>query len=160
MFIIVIFWLGCDRPSGLHFSCPLCFFPYSRLSSNLLRLFRCLISFLLFPCASVWENTLAWVPHFLLPLVYSFFTRRNSPCFGRCFPYWNLIILILTCPSIRPHACCVHLCGYVLSQRGGADPRRSRPGVSSLRCVGRRDRCHCQVIPQLVTTQYSYSQDN
>ena len=31
-----------------------------------LRLFLYVISFLLFPCASVWENTLASVPHFLL----------------------------------------------------------------------------------------------
>ena len=30
---IIIFWLGCDRPSGLLFSWLLCFFPYSRLSS-------------------------------------------------------------------------------------------------------------------------------
>ena len=37
------------------FSCPLYFFPCSRISSYLL--FLCLISFLLFPCASVWENT-------------------------------------------------------------------------------------------------------
>ena len=43
MFIIIVFWLGCDRPSGLHFSRPLCFFPYSRLSSYLLRLFLYLI---------------------------------------------------------------------------------------------------------------------
>ena len=41
------------RPSGLRF------FPYSRLSSYLLRLFLYLISFLLFPCSSVWENTSA-----------------------------------------------------------------------------------------------------
>ena len=47
------------------FSCLLCFFPYSRLSSYILRLFLYLISFLLFPCSSVWENTRAWVPHFL-----------------------------------------------------------------------------------------------
>ena len=42
------------------FSGLLCFFPYSRLSSYLLRLFLSLISFLLFPCASVWENTCAF----------------------------------------------------------------------------------------------------
>ena len=46
------------------FSCPLYFFPYSHFFSYLLRLFLYLISFLLFPCASVWENTLAWVPNF------------------------------------------------------------------------------------------------
>ena len=59
----------------IFFLCPLCFFPYSRLSSYLLRLFVYLISFLLFPCASVWENTRAWAPHFLWPywMVPSFF---------------------------------------------------------------------------------------
>ena len=34
MFIIIVFLLGSDRPSGLLFlSCPLCFYPYSRLTS-------------------------------------------------------------------------------------------------------------------------------
>ena len=36
------------------FSCPLYFFPCSRISC---LLFLCLISFLLFSCASVWENS-------------------------------------------------------------------------------------------------------
>ena len=32
MFIVIVFRLGTDRPSGLlFFSCPLYFFPYSRL---------------------------------------------------------------------------------------------------------------------------------
>ena len=35
----------------------------------MLPLFLCLILLLLFPFASVWESTLAWVSHFLLPLV-------------------------------------------------------------------------------------------
>ena len=43
MFIIVVFWLGCDRPSGHLF--------FVTLSSYLLRLFLYLISFLLFPGA-------------------------------------------------------------------------------------------------------------
>ena len=51
----------------LFFSCPLYFFPHSFSSSYFLPLFHCLISILLFPCTSVWENTLAWVPNFLLP---------------------------------------------------------------------------------------------
>ena len=46
------------------FSCPPYLFPYSLLSTYALLLL-CLISFLLFPCASVWENTGARVPHFL-----------------------------------------------------------------------------------------------
>ena len=65
MFFMIVFWFVCDRPLGHLFSCPLCFFPWSRLSSYLLRLFLYLISFLLFLCSSIWENTRAWVPHFL-----------------------------------------------------------------------------------------------
>ena len=65
MVIIIVFWLGSDWPSWFVFlSCPFYFFPYSRLSSYLL-LFLNLISFLLFPCASVVANTRAWVPHFI-----------------------------------------------------------------------------------------------
>ena len=60
MFIIIVFWLRCDRPQNLFFSCPLCLFPHSRLSC-ILRRFLYLISFLLFPCANVWKITLAWV---------------------------------------------------------------------------------------------------
>ena len=48
MFIIIVFRLGCDRPSGFFFRARSAFFPYSRLSSYLLHLFLCLISFLLF----------------------------------------------------------------------------------------------------------------
>ena len=36
MFIIIAFWLGSDRPSGLIFLCPLYFLPYSRNSSYLI----------------------------------------------------------------------------------------------------------------------------
>ena len=63
MFIIV-FWFGTDRLSDSFFSYQLYFFPSPRLYSYLLCLFF-FISFLLFPCASVLENTYAWVPHFL-----------------------------------------------------------------------------------------------
>ena len=49
------------------FSGPLYFFPHSFSSSYFLPLFHYLISILLFPGAGVWENTRAWVPHFLLP---------------------------------------------------------------------------------------------
>ena len=46
------------QPSKHPFSCPLCFFSFY-FHSPLLTLFLCLclISFLMFPCASVWENT-------------------------------------------------------------------------------------------------------
>ena len=63
--------------TGLHkvtgqdffFSCPLYGFPQSFSSSYFLPLFHCLISILLFPCASVWENTRAWVPHFSIAIL-------------------------------------------------------------------------------------------
>ena len=42
MLIIILFWLGSDRQSAfLFFSCPLYFFPYSHLSSCLIRLVLC-----------------------------------------------------------------------------------------------------------------------
>ena len=67
--IIIVFCLVViGRRAFFCFPCQLYFFPNSLLSSLYpLLLFLCLISFLLFPCASVWENTRAWVPHFLLP---------------------------------------------------------------------------------------------
>ena len=64
--IIIMFWLGCGRPSGLFIfdrACFASFYTHASLLPSLFVLY--LISFLLFPCASVWENTLAWVPHFL-----------------------------------------------------------------------------------------------
>ena len=39
---------------------PFYLFPYSCLTSNLLC-FLCLISFMLFPCTSIWENTSAFL---------------------------------------------------------------------------------------------------
>ena len=58
----------------VNFSSRLYFFPYSHISSYLLRLFLYLISILMFPCASVWENTRA-VPHFLQ----SYWTAPSFP---------------------------------------------------------------------------------
>ena len=77
------------------FPCPLCFFPYSRLSSYHLRLSLCLVSFLLFPCASVWENTRAWVPHVLKPywMAPSFFSPGEIVCLGGSFVYQTQINL-------------------------------------------------------------------
>ena len=62
---------GQDKVTRQHlfFSCPLCFFAHSFFSSYFLPLFNCLISILLFPCASVWENTRAWVPHFSVAIL-------------------------------------------------------------------------------------------
>ena len=62
-----------DRPAGL-----LYFFPYSRLSSYLLLLFLCLISFLLFQCASVCENTCAWGPPFPIAIPNGTFLFRET----------------------------------------------------------------------------------
>ena len=96
MFNFIVFLLGCVRPSGLLFFMP----------ASLLTFFVCFHArnkhllfhpkHLLFPCASVWENTRAWV----LPISYShtapsFSARRKSPCFGRNFVYQNLIKLCI-----------------------------------------------------------------
>ena len=53
--------IGCR---DLFLSCPLYFFPCTNVSpiTFFVCLFNCLISFLLFPCASVWVTTRAWVP--------------------------------------------------------------------------------------------------
>ena len=66
MFIIIVFWLSCNRPYGF--------------STYILHLFLYLISFLLFRSASVWKNTRAWVPHFLKPywMVPYFFAKRHD----------------------------------------------------------------------------------
>ena len=48
-------------------------------------LFHCLISILLFPCASVWENTRAWVPHFL----YSYWMELVL--------FWHQYSFVVTC---------------------------------------------------------------
>ena len=56
------------RQSGLLFiyTCSLYFFPYLLLFlSYLLPPHLYFIIFLVFPCASVWENTRAWAQHFL-----------------------------------------------------------------------------------------------
>ena len=54
---------------------PLCFFPYSRLSSYHHRLSLCLISFSLFPCVSVWE------PHVPKPIaILSYGLDHRTPC--------------------------------------------------------------------------------
>ena len=62
---------GLDKVTGqdFFFSCPLYFFRQSFSSSYFLMLFHCLISILLFRCASVWENTREWVPPFSLAIL-------------------------------------------------------------------------------------------
>ena len=76
------------------FSSPLCFFPCSRLSSYRLSLFLCLISFLLFPRAGVWETL---VHEFSISYShtewYLLFKRGEIVCLGRSFVYQNQIKL-------------------------------------------------------------------
>ena len=60
-------WVLIGRRNFFCFMYPLSFFPYSRLSFYPLHLFLWLISFLLFPYASVWKNTRTRVPRFLQP---------------------------------------------------------------------------------------------
>ena len=57
---------GRDKVTGVdfYFLCPLYFFPHSFSSSYFLPLFHCLISSLLFPCSSVWENLIHEFPIF------------------------------------------------------------------------------------------------
>ena len=57
---IIVFRLGCDRPSGLLLFVPAVLFAIlTPFFCVCLRLSHPLISFLLFPCVSVWENTRA-----------------------------------------------------------------------------------------------------
>ena len=54
------YWCGSDRPSGLPYSfVPALLLSILTVIFLVLRLFLYLISFLLFPCASVWVNTCA-----------------------------------------------------------------------------------------------------
>ena len=79
MFIIIVFWLGTDRSSLLLFFVPALLLsmltPFFLPSSSVFYL----TSFLLFSCASVWENTRTWVPYFLSPywMVPSFFAETT-----------------------------------------------------------------------------------
>ena len=63
-----MFWLGSDRPSGFFLRARYTsFHTFTLLFLYLLPLCLCLLWFILFPYASVWENNLAWVARFLLP---------------------------------------------------------------------------------------------
>ena len=81
-------------------SCPRCFFPHLFSCSYFLPLFHCLISILLFPCGGAWEDTRAWVPHFLIAIL-------NGTC--------SLRALILFCgdePAIKTNLNKQHLLLY------------------------------------------------
>ena len=69
-------WL--ESGQDFFFSCLLYyFFPYSFSSSYFLPLFHCLISILLFPCASVWENSSSMLHEF--PIFYSHTESLRAP---------------------------------------------------------------------------------
>ena len=76
------------------------------LFSSYLPLFLFLIAFLLFQCASVWENTRALGSTFPISImVPSFIAKPDDPCIGRRFAYQKLTIIIgsgnvVTCCSI------------------------------------------------------------
>ena len=97
IFIIIVFWLGNYRPSGLLFFCAR-FSSFHTLAS-LLTFFVCF--FVLFhSCCSHarggMENTRAWVPisYNHTERYLGFFARRNSPSVGRSKAYQNVIILL------------------------------------------------------------------
>ena len=103
MFVIIVFWLGCDRASGLFFRAR---FASFHTHASLLVFFLCF--FVLFhSCCShalVFEKTLLHEfpmscshTEWYLPL----FARRNSPCFDRSFAYENLIMLLLQLLLLR-----------------------------------------------------------
>ena len=50
MFINILFSLGCDRPSGLLYSLPLYFLPYSRLPSSPVSLSYFILAFSMREC--------------------------------------------------------------------------------------------------------------
>ena len=112
MFIIV-YWLGSDRPSDLlYFSYPLYFHTHA-FFTFVICFFR-LISFLLFPCASIRENARAWVSHVLNML--------NGIC---SFPpvLLRVYILEIRCEKVKIPML-LNLCLYKLSDGPGMPLRR------------------------------------
>ena len=91
LFIILAFWLGCDRPSGFRLFLPLCFFPYSRLSSYHLRL--CVLAVPMRECFGKYSCMSSPCPIAILngTLIFS---RGEIVCnLGRSFVYENQIKL-------------------------------------------------------------------
>ena len=79
------------RPSGLHFSCPLFLFIISLFSAYILPLFLCLISFSLFPCASVGKTL---VPEFRISCCHTEWSLH----FSRNELFLSLVKIRLTYP--------------------------------------------------------------
>ena len=71
-------WVTDVTGHDLFFSCPLYFVPHSFSSSYFLPPFHWLISILLLPCASVWENTRACVSHFSIAILNGTCSLRAS----------------------------------------------------------------------------------
>ena len=82
MFIIIVFWLGCDRLSGLLFLVPtLLLSKLAPLSLPSLSVsLSCFI--LAVPMHKVWENTLVWVPFPAALLNGTFFFCKMRWTFG------------------------------------------------------------------------------
>ena len=76
------------------FSCPFYFFPYSRLSSSLLRLYLCLISFLLFECLGQHSCMSSPCPIAILNGTF-LLSLGEIVCLGRSFVFQNQIKIII-----------------------------------------------------------------
>ena len=73
-----------------YFFLQLCLFPYSLFASCIPSRCLCFIPFLPFPCASVRENTLAWISQIAILNGKFFFARRNSTSLALYFAYQKI----------------------------------------------------------------------
>ena len=95
-----------DRTGLLFFRVRCTFSIRSFSSSYFLPLFHCLIFNLLFPCASVWENTRALVPHFPQHTEWNLLSSgTNTLLWWRaCYKITNYTIYILFADLDRVNA--------------------------------------------------------
>ena len=108
--------MAIQRPSGLFFSgqpALLLAIDHTLLLTVCLRLFLYRISFLLFPCASTWENSLGCVPiSYRHTEWYFFFAKRHDRC-GRRVACPKLTIIIIC--TERDHRMPEHKYLYMLA---------------------------------------------
>ena len=98
MFIIFVFWLGCDRPSGLLFFMLillLSILTHLSLPSSSISLSYFILAVPMRECLEKHSCISSPFPIVILNGTFLFFARRNNNCFGRSFGYQNLIILLL-----------------------------------------------------------------
>ena len=113
MFIIIVFLLGRDRPTGLIFFVsalllsilsPLyllfCFFVLFHSCSSHVRVFRKTLVHECFHFHISYRHTEWYVP--------AFFAKRDDPCFSRSLAFQKLTIMINTCLFVSCHCCCSH----------------------------------------------------